>query len=189
MAQNTTRKTKFVGEVPFINALTGEIEYMQVSEIKEQDFNFYKLWMRDFISTLELVGNQKTKTCYWIIDNINRLNELTFTYRQIADNAGVSLETVRVTMKVLLETGFLRKKNSGCYIVNPNILYKGKRAGRLNVLHTYLDAEKPPEVSRQEKIQGLRDAITKLQKQLDKEIDLQLVDGGNEEESGVASNG
>ena len=188
MAQNTTRKTKFVGEIPFINALTGEIEYMQVSETKEQDFNFYKLWMKDFISTLELVGNQKTRVCYWVIDNINKLNELTFTYRQIADKCGVSLETVRVTMKVLLETGFLRKKNSGCYIVNPDILYKGARTGRLNVLHTYLDANKPPEVSRQEKIQGLRDSIEKLQKQLDKEIDLQLVEGGIKEES-AASNG
>lgn len=168
--QQTQKKLKVIGTQQFINVATGEIEDFQVTSIEERDFNFHKVWMRNFINTLDVVGNQKTKLCFWIIDNLNKENQLCMTYRQIAEKTNISLETVRITMKLLLEADFLRKVNMGCYVVNPDVVYKGTRTGRLNVLNTYSDAEKHEvsEVSLNDKIKSLQTTIASLTKALEK---------------------
>lgn len=163
--QQTTKKVKFVGTEQFINVSTGEVEEFNVSNVEERDFNFHKVWMRNFIATLDIVGNQKTKLCFWIIDNLNKENQLLFTYRQIASATNISLETVRVTMNILLESDFLRRVNQGCYIVNPDIIFKGTRNGRLNILNQYQDVTKTEAISDEEKLSQLIDAISRLQKQ------------------------
>lgn len=175
----TSKKMKYVGTIQFINPQTGELEDFQVSDIEERDFGFFKIWMRDFISTLEIVGNQKTKVCYWIVDNINRENELTYTYRQIADETKTSLETVRTTMTALLQADFLRRKNQGVYVVNPDIIFKGGHKNRLNLLHRYYDLNKPPEISTQEKIQNIQFAISQLTEELNKLTEKTLIEGEN----------
>ena len=60
--QTTEKKVKVIGTQLYINATTGELEEMQVTSIENRDFNFTKVWMKNFIATLELVGNQKSKT-------------------------------------------------------------------------------------------------------------------------------
>lgn len=168
--QQTTKKVKYVGTETFINAETGEIMDMQVSNVEERDFNFHKVWMRNFISTLEVVGNQKTKLSFWIIDHLDKENKLCMTYRQIADETGISLDTVRLTMAILLDGNFLRRVNQGCYIVNPDIMYKGSRTGRLNVLTQFSQAErvKAEPMTKEEKIDNIRASIATLQTQLQK---------------------
>lgn len=168
--QQTQKKMKVVGTQQFINVATGEIEDFQVTSIEERDFNFHKVWMKNFINTLDLVGNQKTKLCFWIIDNLNKENQLCMTYRQISEKTNISLETVRITMKLLLEADFLRRVNTGCYVVNPDVLFKGSRSGRLNVLNTYTDIEKHEvsEISLNDKIKGLQTTIASLTKALEK---------------------
>lgn len=168
--QQTQKKMKVVGTQQFINVQTGEVEDFQVTSIEERDFNFHKVWMKNFINTLDLVGNQKTKLCFWIIDNLDKENQLCMTYRQISEKTNISLETVRITMKLLLEADFLRKVNMGCYVVNPDILYKGSRSGRLNVLNTYTDIEKHEvsEMSVNDKIKSLQTTIASLTKALEK---------------------
>lgn len=166
--QQTTKKVKYVGTETFINAETGEIMDMQVSNVEERDFNFHKVWMRNFISTLEVVGNQKTKLSFWIIDHLDKENKLCMTYRQIAEKTGMSLDTVRLTMAILLDGNFLRRVNQGCYIVNPDIMYKGSRTGRLNVLTQFSQAErvKAEPMTKEEKIDNIRASIATLQTQL-----------------------
>ena len=168
--QQTTKKVKYVGTETFINAETGEIMDIQVSNVEERDFNFHKVWMRNFISTLEVVGNQKTKLSFWIIDHLDKENKLCMTYRQIADETGISLDTVRLTMAILLDGNFLRRVNQGCYIVNPDIMYKGSRTGRLNVLTQFSQAErvKAEPMTKEEKIDNIRASIATLQTQLQK---------------------
>lgn len=168
--QQTQKKLKVVGTQQFVNVRTGEIEDFQVTSVEERDFNFHKVWMKNFINTLEIVGNQKSKLCFWIIDNLNRDNQLCMTYRQIAEKTHISLDTVRVTMKLLLEADFLRRVNQGCYVVNPDVVFKGSRTGRLNVLNTYTDAEKheASEVSVDDKIKSLQATIASLTEALEK---------------------
>ena len=63
------------------------------------------------------------------------------TQRQISEKSGISLKTVSVTMKALLDSNFLRKINGGAYCVNPDVLFKGTRNGRMNVLIQYNSLE------------------------------------------------
>lgn len=132
-------RQKVIGTQDYINYNTGELIQMQViqEEVQDKDAGFYKLYMRDFVRTLELVANKKEKVCYWIIDHLTKDNMLIYTYRQIAEQSGTSYDTVASTMKILLDADFLRRHNSGVYIINPDIIFKGSHSRRLDVLHTY----------------------------------------------------
>ncbi len=139
---NTSKKVKIIGNQTYINRDTGEIEDFQVVNIEERDFNFHKVWLSHVINSLDLIGNQKTKLAFWILDNLDRENKLTMTYRQISEKSGISYQTVSRTMKSLLESNFLQQINQGAYRVNPNVIFKGSRNGRLNVLYQYNSEQK-----------------------------------------------
>ncbi len=165
----TSKKVKFHGTQSYINANTGELIEMQVTDIEERDFNFAKIWMRNFISTLDLVGNQKTKFCFWLIDNLDRENKIAMSYRQMVDQISngsgtISLGTVRDTMKILLDADFLRKVGTA-YMVNPDIVFKGSHGARLNLLQQYHEAP-VIKMTDAEKISCLKESIRQLQDQL-----------------------
>ena len=133
----TTKKVKIVGTQQFINKSTGEVEDFQVVNIEDRDFNFHKVWLSHIINSLDLIGNQKTKLAFWIIENLNKENQLIMTYRQISEKSGISYQTVGRTMKALIESNFIQQINQGAYRVNPDVLFKGGRKDRLNVLIEY----------------------------------------------------
>ncbi|MCU9810221.1 replication/maintenance protein RepL [Paraclostridium sp. AKS46] len=133
----TTKKVKVVGTQQFINRETGEVEDFQVVNIEDRDFNFHKVWLSHIINSLDLIGNQKTKLAFWIIENLNKENQLIMTYRQISEKSGISYQTVGRTMKALIESNFIQPINQGAYRVNPDVLFKGGRKDRLNVLIEY----------------------------------------------------
>ena len=135
---STSKRVKVIGHEQWKNPHTGEVEDFQVVRTEDRDFNFHKVWLQSIINSIDLIGNQKTKLAFWIIDNLNKKeNQLIMTYRQIAKKSGISLDTVRVTMKALMDSNFIRKINNGAYCVNPDVLFKGTRTGRLNVLLQY----------------------------------------------------
>lgn len=139
---NTTKKVKVIGTRKYINQDSGEIEDFQVVNIDERDFNFHKIWLNHIINSLDLIGNQKTRLAFWIVDNLDKENKLTMTYRQISEKSGISYQTVSRTMKSLIESNFLQQINQGAYRINPNIIFKGTRSGRLNVLYQYNPKDK-----------------------------------------------
>lgn len=167
----TSKKVKVIGQQEYINAATGELEVMQVTSIEERDFNFSKIWMRDFIAKLDLVGNQKTKVALWIIEHIDRDNRLLATYREIQDDLGCSLTTVNETMSILMGVDFLRKVRSGLYAINPNVVYKGSHGARMNALTQYRElgaVENEP--SRKERIANIKHSIEILNNELERLI-------------------
>lgn len=137
----TSKKVKIIGHETYINQATGELQDMQVISLEDRDFNFHKLWLSHIIQSLDLIGNKKVKLAFWIIENLNRENQLTMTYRQISEKSGISLDTVMRTMSALIESNFLVRINQGVYQVNPNMIFKGTRNGRLNVLYQYSTAK------------------------------------------------
>ena len=142
MAKTTRRKMKIVGKQTYINQKTGEMNEVQVIDIEERDANFHKIWLSHILNSIDLIGNQKTKLAFWILDNIDSENQLIMTQRKIAKNSGISLYTVSETLKVLMDSNFLQKINSGAYRVNPNVLWKGGKSARMNVLFKYHQNEK-----------------------------------------------
>ena len=161
MDQTTTKRVKVVGTEEYINTRTGELEQMQVTSIEDRDFNFTKMWMKNFISTLDIVGNQKTRLCFWIIDHVDKENRLIGTYRTIASQSGMSFETVRITMKLLMDADFMRKAQNGVYVINPNLVFKGTRNARMNVLNQFTSAEYVP-LSDEERLDNLMASIAAL---------------------------
>ncbi len=161
MEQTTTKRVKVVGTEEYINTRTGELEQMQVTSIEDRDFNFTKMWMKNFISTLDIVGNQKTRLCFWIIDHVDKENRLIGTYRTIASKSGMSLDTVRITMKLLMDADFMRKAQNGVYVINPNLVFKGTRNARMNVLNQFTSAEYVP-LSDEERLDNLMASIAAL---------------------------
>ena len=67
------------------------------------------------------------------------------TQRKIAEKTGMSIQTVSLTIKALVESNFLVKINSGAYRVNPNVLFKGGKTDRLNVLIEYTNEKQEKE--------------------------------------------
>ena len=137
----TRKKVKVVGTERYINQSTGEINEMQVINIEERDANFHKLWLTHILSSIDLIGNQKTKLAFWILDNLNAENQLIMTQREIADKTGIARGTITSTLKALIDSNFLKMQQVGVYQVNPDVLFKGGKSARMNVLLKYYDTK------------------------------------------------
>ena len=98
----TTKKVKVVGTTEYTNNATGEIEYFDVIEKEDRDFNFHKLWLGHILQSIDLIGNQKTKLAFWIIEHLDKENKLVYTYDQIQKETKMSLDTIAKTMKALV---------------------------------------------------------------------------------------
>jgi uncharacterized protein YcgI (DUF1989 family) len=155
MAKTTTKKTKVIGKQQYINQSTGEIIETNVITVEDRDFNFHKIWLEHILSTMDIIGNQKTKLAFWIMDNLDKENKITMTYRQIADKSGMSYQTVYRTMNALIECDFMVKINSGAYRVNPDKLFKGSMTNRLNVLIQYKGEKQENELKGQQHIEDI----------------------------------
>ena len=81
----TRKKVKVIGTEKYIKQDTGEIAEMQVVKIEERDANFHKLWLGHILQSIDLIGNQKTKLAFWILDNLDSNNQLIMTQRKIAE--------------------------------------------------------------------------------------------------------
>ena len=145
MKQTTRRKVKIVGYEQYINKTTGEVEDFQVIDIAEKDANFHKFWLFNVINSLDLIGNKKMKFAFWLIENMDSSNKISWTMRQMAEKSGVSLDTVRITMRALMDSNFLVKQNIANYQINPEAIFKGGKDKRLKIL---LDKFKNKEIEK-----------------------------------------
>lgn len=89
-----SKKVKVVGNADYLNPRTGEIENFQVIRMEDRDFNFTKIWMSAIVQSLDIIGNQKTRLAFWIIEHLDSNNQLIMTQRQISKKSGISLRTM-----------------------------------------------------------------------------------------------
>jgi len=136
----TRKKVKVIGVETYVNQKTGEIQEMQVISIQERDANFHKLWLGHIIQAMDIIGNQKVRFAFWLLDQMNRDNQITMTQRQMAKKSGMSLQTIQRTLAALIEANFLIKYNWGVYQVNPDAIFKGGKTDRMNILISYKQA-------------------------------------------------
>lgn len=156
--QTTSKKQKFVGVKEFLDPTTNTLVPMQITTIEERDFDFSKVWMRNLINSMDDIVNQKMRLAFWIIDNLNKENQLIMTQRKIAEKTGISLKTVSSTMKMLCEPEngslpFLQKINSGAYRVNPDVMFKGSHSNRMGIVMEYHETRREQAVIK-EQIKG-----------------------------------
>src|SRR5699024_12086169 len=74
-------------------------------------------WLGHMLESHDMIGNQKIRVAMFIMENINKENELIMTYRVIAEKTNTSLQTVSETMKALQESNLLSKIRNGYYRV------------------------------------------------------------------------
>lgn len=151
----TTKKQKFVGYKTLIDPETGEAYPMQMNVLEERDFNFHKVWMQHLVNSLDSISNQKLRLAFWIIDNLDKENQLIMTQRAIAKASGMSYQTVNRTLKALCEApeggpAFLQKMNSGAYRVNPEVLFKGSHSNRMGICYEYRKIDKKNDKRKEE---------------------------------------
>ena len=143
----TTKKQKFVGYKELIDPETGDRYPMQMNVLEERDFNFHKVWMQHLVNSLDSISNQKLRLAFWIIDNLDKENQLIMTQRAIAKETKMSIQTVNKTLKALCEApedgpAFLQKMNSGAYRVNPEVLFKGSHSNRMGICYEYREVDR-----------------------------------------------
>src|SRR5699024_11312753 len=101
---NTTRKNvKVLGAKEFIDASTGEKETMQVTNIEERGANFHKIWLGHMLESLDMIGNQKIRVAMFIMENIDKENELIMTNRVITEKTNTTQQNISETLKTLQE--------------------------------------------------------------------------------------
>lgn len=137
----TKKKQKFVGYKELVDPETGETYPMQMNVLEERDFNFHKVWLQHLVNSLDSISNQKLRLAFWIIDHLDKENQLIMTQRAIAEASGMSLDTVSKTIRALCEgnPAFLQKINSGAYRVNPEVIFKGSHSNRMGVCYEYVE--------------------------------------------------
>lgn len=138
-AKSFTRK--YIGNKTYIDAETGEtITFPQFVQEIEGDFNFNKFWLKNYITAMQELANQKMLIAFYLIEHIDYKNEISFTQRELAKATNTSVRTVNATIQKLMadkdENGekqepFLVKIRNSFYQVNPNIVFKGSHDNRI----------------------------------------------------------
>lgn len=171
------KKNQIVGREQYINQSTGELVELDLIESVdyEKDINFYKIFLKKFDTVLDKIGNQKIRVFIWILEHISWDNKLPYTFRQLSKETGTSYAVVAKTMKNLQEIDFLRKHNTGMYIVNPDIIFRGTYQRRCRVAMEYdrlkhqhqMDSYEDDLVSVQKKIKRLQEKEKSIQQRID----------------------
>lgn len=166
----TSRKIKTVGTETYVNVNTGELHEMNVVEVEDRDANFMKLWVSSILSAIDELSNQRMKIVFWLVNEAGKSrNVITKTTRELAEEIGVSRTTVVNTLQILESHDILRRK-VGVIFMSPDVVYKGTRGGRLEVLTRYnkLGASKKETESPEDQAAKLSKRMNFLMKEMRK---------------------
>lgn len=103
---------------------------------------FWKLYMSDYIQVILGAMDYKQLDVFMYISMNTRAADNIFigTQQKIAEATGVSRVTVVRLMKKLLQHNYMKKIQTGVYMVNPQIVMKGGITKK-NLLISYYDSE------------------------------------------------
>ncbi|EKA5862861.1 replication/maintenance protein RepL [Vibrio alginolyticus] len=132
----TTKKVVIKRE-EYINKKTGELEVFDVIKQESTDFNFNKVWLGLLMQSIDAVGNKKMQVLRWLMENKNSNNEILGTQQEISNLIGVSKPIVSQTIKALKEIDAIRQPRSGTLMLNPDLIFKGRKEKRMKILLDY----------------------------------------------------
>ncbi|MGE2624342.1 replication/maintenance protein RepL, partial [Escherichia coli] len=93
----------------------------------------------------------------FIMQNINSDNLFLMTYDEMAKELSISKPTIVETMKALQSSNFLKKVRNGQYAINPDVIFKGNKTNRLNVLIQYQKNEEKEQIEQKKDEQHKED--------------------------------
>ena len=123
---------------------TGELMHVdQITKMVYGSKNFWKCYLMDFLTVLGIIDSKQVDIFIYIVENTNQSNNVFLgTYKKIANDVGCSSATIAKIMKKLQDNNFIKKLQSGAWLVNPNILMKGNDSKR-QILLSYYESEEP----------------------------------------------
>jgi len=155
MATTGKPKTiKVLGTETYINQRTGEAMDIQVVSVEGSDVDFNKLWLSHVIQAIDLVGEQKIRFAYWLLEQIspeNRDGQIPMNIKQMAECSNVSFQAAIRAVKALMDSKFLMRINMKAYQINPDMIHKGNKPECRNVTIVY--ASNPVEQVEQMKLE------------------------------------
>jgi DNA-binding Lrp family transcriptional regulator len=159
----TTQKLKSISTETYVNVRTGEYHEMDVVEIEPRDANFCKLWVTTILAAVDELSSQRLKIVFWLVQEASaRGNVIAKTTRELAEEIGTSRTTIIDTLKVLERHDILRRK-TGVIFMSPEVVYKGSRRGRLEILTRYNKLEAPGAGANE----TVEEKVSKLTKRMD----------------------
>ena len=119
-------KTKYMGSKELVDPKTGEVIQC---DLIQQDVNgrrnFYIAYMYNVLKLFNVLGGQKFKVVEFIINNMNSDNQVLMTIKEFSDKSGISLSTVKRTIKLLEENNLVVRK-TGVIMLNPKLFNNKK---------------------------------------------------------------
>ena len=135
------RMPKFI-KSEYVDPKTGELVDRFKIEYEERDFNFHKIWLWHVASILDLLGSQKIRVLSHILEKMNSDNLYISTQRKTAEDAGVSKKTVTETLALMMNANMMKMQGHGVYQINPEVIFRGDTANRLEILYEYHNIKK-----------------------------------------------
>ncbi len=137
MKQSTSKKITVIGTEQYVNCATGNIEDFNVISQHDQDFNFEKFWISQIMFAIDEFGSKKLQLLMHLLTTRDKGNNTVIkTVREIADETGISKETVSATLQILERNGIIKRK-IGVIFISPDVIFKGGHNKRMNVLIQY----------------------------------------------------
>lgn len=117
------------------------MESEQLAELFYTTKHFWKCYMKDFLNVMKSLSYKQFKVFIYILENVKPSTNLFIaTPRKIEKNTGCCRQTVAKTMKILQEQDFIRKIQTGVWIINPDILIKGNDSKQKKLRESYENA-------------------------------------------------
>lgn len=127
-----------IGTEQYTDSRTGEVKKFKVINTEEQtDFNFQKIWVKDLIKLLKVLGGSKVEVFCHILEKKNADNIFIGSIFDIAQQIKVSENTVKSSLKLMKELDYIRMVMPGVYQISPNLIAKGKSKKRQMLLQDY----------------------------------------------------
>lgn len=135
---------QYLGKRRFKDLDTGEIIEMDYIK-KSVGHSFKKGWRRiylaDFLSILDEIGNAKIKVMEFILDSLDSNNKLTLSIADVARKVNITYKTVHTTFKALEEKKLIKKIGTA-WVVMPDIVSSfGSDAKNARLLTEYTEEE------------------------------------------------
>lgn len=123
-----------------VDTETGEvIEAEQIIKRVYGQRQFWKLYLMDFLKVLDLFESKQLDVLIYILEHTQPSNNAFIgTIAKISKDCGVSMDTVKRSIRKLKDAGFLLKVQNGVYVVSPDVMMKGSD-GKKRLLLEYYD--------------------------------------------------
>lgn len=123
------KNSTLIGTKPLhlVDPETGQVlEMLQTTKLRYGSKPFWKCYLKDFLAAMDTLTGRQFDIFIYIVRNTKQSdNKFIGTYDKISKDMKCGRKVISQTVKSLQDCDFIRRVQSGVWMVNPNILMKG----------------------------------------------------------------